>query len=90
MTTAQLIAAEFTARLGSILTCREWSAMLKRNAAEPCPSVCHSHDFCDANEPMAEAFHIITGRDIDTQSETDAALWSDAWSIAKASWRNEQ
>lgn len=90
MTTAQLIAAEFTARLGSVLTCREWSAMLKRNSAEPCPNVCHSHDFCDANEPMAEAFRIITGRDIDPQSDIDAALWSDAWSIAKASWRNEQ
>lgn len=45
---------------------------------------CATHDFCDANELMAEAFEEIEGREPDPSNYADAATWSQAWSIAAA------
>lgn len=56
----------------------------RRNAAEPNPSVCHTHDFADANEWMAEAFKQVMLRDVDITSDTDNALWNRAWTHAKS------
>ena len=44
--------------------------------------ICASHDFCDANMVMADAFKQIVGHEIDADNEVDATLWSDAWSLA--------
>lgn len=46
------------------------------------PGVCASHDFCDANMPMADAFESIMGRPVDPANDDDAALWSAAWNVA--------
>ncbi len=50
-------------------------------------AVCATHDFCDANMLMAEAFAATIGRpllpDDGPMAEADAALWNAAWSIAK-------
>ena len=46
--------------------------------------VCATHDFCDANELMADAFKAATGRDARPELESDARLWSRAWGLAKA------
>lgn len=56
--------------------------VIARNATEPNATVCHSHDFCDANMTMAAAFAEITGRDPLTESGDDAALWNAAWEHA--------
>lgn len=48
------------------------------------PGACATHDFCDANELMAEAFKEFTGREPDCADEKDAALWSGAWNAAYA------
>lgn len=45
--------------------------------------VCATHDFCDANMLMAEAFEEVQGREPDVASEDDAAVWSAAWDISK-------
>lgn len=58
-----------------------------------CPE-CHSHDFCDANMAMQDAFENVLGRSpaIDTDGQTvwpdreveaDCDLWNVAWDIAK-------
>jgi hypothetical protein len=46
---------------------------------------CATHDFCDANELMAEAMEAATGRSQIgiTDSTEDCRLWSAAWGIAK-------
>jgi hypothetical protein len=59
-----------------------------RNRKELNPSVCHSHDFVDANEVMAEAFKNVVGRDHPVvcgapQSDADDLLFEQAWSKAK-------
>lgn len=51
------------------------------NAADPDKRICHSHDFCDANMAMFDAFRKLMGRDVDMESDTDKALWSDAWGL---------
>lgn len=50
----------------------------------PDSNVCASHDHCDANMPMSEAFAEVMGREIDLQNQDEIALWNEAWRIAKA------
>lgn len=61
--------------------------VISRNVMEENRDVCHSHDFCDANEVMLQAWkdcghdpNDITG---ETQSDEARRLWQDAWDIAK-------
>lgn len=55
--------------------------VIARNKTET--MVCHSHDYCDANEAMAEAYR---RQDVysDTDDECPPDLWGAAWAIAKA------
>ena len=47
--------------------------------------VCASHDFCDANMVMCEAFEIVAGRALgDEISDGDVAAWNAAWNAARA------
>ena len=48
------------------------------------PLICHSHDYIDANEVMAEAWRSIFGFEIDLQNNEMCSLWGEAWSAAKA------
>ncbi len=56
-----------------------------RNAQETSKNVCHSHDFCDANQIMSEAFWTVLRRSPDTADEDhDVPLWNAAWEKAIA------
>jgi len=44
---------------------------------------CPTHDFMDANMPMAEAFERVMGRDIVLQDDGDLSLWNAAWGWAR-------
>lgn len=57
--------------------------VIHRNGKEPFLTSCHSHDFCDANEPMAQAFNEVMGREVNLQSDFDTWIWGLAWSVAK-------
>jgi hypothetical protein len=46
-------------------------------------SCCATHDYCDANMLMDEAFTSVIGREIDLQNENDCQLWSNAWDLSK-------
>lgn len=58
---------------GPFLTLRE------RNARCPDSGICASHDFCDANLIMQDAFVAVVGREADLNSPIDRQLWADAW-----------
>ncbi len=45
---------------------------------------CASHDYVDANEVMDGAFAAVMGRAFNGERDDDCALWSAAWSQAKA------
>lgn len=77
------IAASFVSRLQAHLTTQQFAEMQNLNAVADA-GVCHSHDYCDANEVMSDAFCNWTGREMDTQSDEDRALWTAAWAYAMA------
>jgi len=79
---AGIIASRFVTVLRSWLDSDEWRLMGERNAVETDPFVCHSHDFCDANMAMCEAFASVTGGPPDADDEAQAKLWSTAWADA--------
>lgn len=73
-----LLAEKFTELLRAALSPAEFAEMADANANETGPSICHSHDYCDANQIMLDA---ITALDIvNNYSHT---LWSDAWLHAR-------
>lgn len=78
----EAIANEFSARLRECLTDEELAEVVRRNRAEPAPDICHSHDFCDANIPMAEAFENLLERELDVSSDADAEICNAAWRLA--------
>jgi hypothetical protein len=77
-----LIGEAFAADIADIFTDAELAETRARNATPDYAAACATHDFCDANEPMAAAFAAIMGRPVD--ADADAAIWSSAWDYAKA------
>ena len=95
------IANEFSRILQSWLTEDEMSLLRSDTARllvghpDHARSICHSHDYCDANEAMCQAFKNVVERecwwpsDVDEGNcdeadvEKDFALWDTAWGFAK-------
>lgn len=84
---AHLIAWQFVENLRDQLTGAEFKQVLRENVGIA-EGVCASHNVCDANMPMAEAFEAIMGRkpleapDGSEEHEADCRLWGAAWNIA--------
>ena len=70
------IAQSFQDKLSYWLDRWELQELRNRNAKEPNPYVCHSHDYLDANDTMAEAFDDC-GADYG-----DEELWDMAWGLS--------
>ncbi len=84
------IADEFTLRMRRYLTRDQWREMVARNAAYAAAgdhAVCASHEFCDANVFMIEAFRAVVGRFAQANSDADADLINKAWGWAKKRWQ---
>ena len=81
--TAAELGAAFVWVLQDWLTIPEWNDMARLNLTAS-PGVCHSHDYCDANMAMVEAYADLLGVpacDIDL-SEPIRYLFNDAWAWA--------
>lgn len=76
------LARRFSILIRAYLTAEQLAEVVRRNGTAH-ESVCHSHDFCDANEVMAEAFAGLTGRSVDGGDDEDTELWGMAWALAK-------
>jgi hypothetical protein len=77
------IAAAFVTELREDLGESTVQEIRRLNAAEaPYSGICHTHDFCDANMPMADAFESVMGREVDGENDDDCALWGAAWNVA--------
>lgn len=81
----ELVAQKFVELLKNEIGSEKFSLVLASNREEVSPHVCHSHDFCDANMVMNEAFKASVGVDAseDINNETLLAKWSSAWDYAK-------
>lgn len=85
MTDTTKLAAEFSRRVRRDLA-EHLPEIRRRNAASEYG--CATHDFCDANEIMGEAFKAVMGRNIlpddDSEpTESDCDLRNAAWEIAR-------
>lgn len=82
------VAAEFVSVLRSWLSKHEWQEMVRLNAASESSGICHSHDYCDANQAMLEALERlgVVGQRLWCRGHfRDAAsdLMDKAWAIAR-------
>ena len=81
------LASEFCAVLRSWLTPEQMEEVVRRNKVETHPGICHSHDFCDANEVMLQAARnlglLSQIEDIDERYLVED-IWDEAWNRAKA------
>lgn len=44
---------------------------------------CASHEFCDSNQAMVEAFEKVYNREPDTRIDSDVEIINQAWAISK-------
>lgn len=80
--TAEALAREFAQILASWAKPDERRQIVELNRAERNSSICHSHDFYDANQAMIDALEKF-GVELDIQSTEQNALTDEAWDIAK-------
>lgn len=53
--------------------------IVRRNRLTEYEHSCATHDYCDANMLMHDAFVEVQGHDLDASSAMDTHLWNDAW-----------
>jgi aminoglycoside phosphotransferase len=83
---AYQLAKAFAEELNKTLTAEQMEEVNRLNAAEENDGICHSHDFCDANVIMLNAWQLIDPTADCTQiirSPKLAAKWNIAWDMAK-------
>lgn len=72
------LAEKFTELLRATLTPSEFAEMADANANETDAGICHSHDYCDANQTMLDALAALG-----IEYNDESTLWSDAWLHAR-------
>jgi len=77
MTTTELAKA-FCAALAQVLSSQQLSAIRQRNSDEADLSICHTHDFCDANQVMLDAYARF-GAELDIADSHCMAAVDEAW-----------
>jgi len=81
-TTVQTLANQFSHLIREWFTDEELREAVERNKTIG-PLSCATHDFCDANEAMAEAWEIVFRSEINCEDERQCELWGQAWDLAK-------
>ena len=84
--TPESLAREFSDAINALLLPEEVLEIVQRNREETDPRICHTHDFCDANQVLLDVF-MKHGMDIADEGGLDrwGRLWDESWKIAKAS-----
>lgn len=83
------LAREFAKVLTTYLGADTMRDVARNERDNHIPGCCHSHDHCDANMAMDEAFTKVIGRgplgedDEMEMSEMDCNLWNEAWDLAR-------
>src|SRR3972149_3384059 len=84
----EAVAREFSRLLLAEIGNKKFREVVKRNKLEKDKGICHSHDFCDANMVMQDAFKII-GMNLERdypdmlQNQVIVKMWNAAWDMAK-------
>lgn len=87
MNQIEQLARAFSQKLRHYLSEHEMSQVISLNESEEDPCICHSHDFCDANEAMQDAFIKLFGRSCNfsgrVEYNADLDIWNKSWAMAK-------
>ena len=78
------LSAEFTRVVCESLTPDQMQSVRRINEERNDPHTCATHDFCDANMLMEEAWVSVVGELIDVNDEAQSVLWDKAWALSKA------
>lgn len=85
-----LLPAKFTDDLIGAVGSSAFREIAKRNADQPNPGICHSHDFCDANMVLLGAIQSLAGlpndKYLDVANDRLTDTMNAAWGAAKATW----
>ncbi len=84
--TVSALAAEFSTILHDWLGAVKMRTVAARNRTPAYTRCCASHDFCDANMAMLEAYSNLSGiadNDIDLQDDATLDAINAAWDLAK-------
>jgi len=92
------IAEAFSEVMRQWLSRDEFAEMKRLNETDPdyANGACASHNYCDANMAMMEAFDHVMGHnmiptDADGEiSEQDTAIWNEAWELARKLYLGSQ
>ena len=79
---ADRIALRFASVIREWLNEAELAEVNRLNNLEMSPHVCHTHDFCDANMAMDEAFR-KEGLEVNLGDYAFGRIWDAAWNIAR-------
>lgn len=76
------LAREFSAVLKDWLEPHEFERMVADTIARPMHLACYSHNYCDANMAMVEAWEKVFGQPTDIDSDEECKIWGEAWGMA--------
>ena len=77
---------KFSLLVNKAFTKKELKDTISKNKTIEYENCCATHDYCDANMIMDEAFTEIIGYEIDLQNDADLDLWNNAWALSKANY----
>lgn len=77
------LARTFARKLREEIGGDKLALVVVRNRGTDARSGCASHDFCDSNMTMAEAFEEVFSIEPDVDDDDDTDLWNEAWAMAK-------
>ncbi len=82
-TTTTKLAKEFSAILRSWLTPEQLTEINQKNETAAYTNADATHDYCDPNQAMIDAFEKVFGKEIDFQSDEDSEIINAAWALAR-------
>lgn len=77
------ISEEFSNILNEWLSEAEMEIVIERNKTPDYKGMCATHDFCDPNEAMIQAFEKVMGVVPEPTNEAHSEIINEAWDIAK-------
>jgi hypothetical protein len=83
-TAVRQLAAAFITGLRECVTAEDMAEILRRNATPQYGRACATHDFCDANIVMYDAYVSLFGELVDLDDDNVNWVLDRAWDLARA------
>ncbi len=77
------LGGKFSEIIKKWLTKEQVVEVVDKNSTPEYKECCATHEYCDPNQAMIDAFNLVVGRDIDPHSDSDTLLINEAWDLAR-------